>query len=198
MVMNNVFSEFSALMHTRLSAPIHNTTEDSIRYTFFAALLKRANVQPHEIALEYPHPAVAGKIVDTYIPSLDGKPVVIEFKYDRNIPSGRAGRKTHNAGALFADIYRLYKFEASESDRLLVYCTDQIMAKYFRKPANDYSVFFDLVQGQTMSIDDKFMSTKPDTVKKRIGGAMNVVLECLWTDNLPQEHYLRIYGVLPQ
>lgn len=195
-VIDNVFSEFSSLMHTRLAASIY-TTEDSIRYTFFIALLTRTSIKPHEIVLEYPHP-VSGK-VDTYIPSLKGKSVVIEFKYDRNIPSKNAVPRPQNAGEIFADVYRLYRFTApAEPDRLLIYCSDRIMAQYFRNPANGYSDFFDIGQGQTILIDDKFINTKTATFKKKIGGPMAVILECLWTDSLPQEHHLRIYKIIPQ
>jgi hypothetical protein len=157
--MDDVFSEFSSLIHTRLSTSIH-TTEDSIRYTFFVALLNHTNLKPHDIVLEYPHPTISGES-DTFIPSLNGQPVVIEFKYDRDIPSGSSVPKTQNAGELFADIYRLSKFTAlPEPERFLVYCTDQIMAQYFRKPANRYSGFFDLACGHTMLIDQKFPDSR--------------------------------------
>jgi hypothetical protein len=147
--------------------------------------------------LEYPHPAIKGEI-DTYIPSLNGKPTVIEFKYDRDIPSGSDVPKPQNAGELFADIYRLYRLTMpTDPDRLMVYCTDRIMAQYFRNPKNGYSGFFDLAQGQTMSIGDSFISSKPNTFRKYIGGPMSVTLECLWPEDLPSDHYLRIYRVVP-
>jgi len=65
--MKEVLEEFSILLRERLSKMY--TTEDSVRFTFFAALLKRTNIAPHEIILEYPHPKIPGAEVDTYIPS---------------------------------------------------------------------------------------------------------------------------------
>jgi len=196
MSLEDVFSEFSDLMHTRLSALIH-TTEDSIRYTFFTALLSRTDLRPHEVILEFPHPTISGKI-DTYIPSLNGKPTAIEFKYDRNIPSGSAVPRSQNADELFADIYRLVKFTApSEPDRFLVYCTDRIMAHHFRNPDKHYGRFFDLQCRDTMRIGEKYIEDKSKTFRKYIGGTLSTNLECVWTEELSQEHHLRIYSILP-
>ena len=196
MPLEDVFSEFSDLMHTRLSALIH-TTEDSVRYTFFTALLSRTGVGPHEVILEFPHPAISGRI-DTYIPSLGGRPTAIEFKYDRNIPSGSAVPRPQKAGKLFADLYRLVRFTApSELDRFLVYCTDHIMAQYFRNPDNRYGGFFDLRCGDTMRIDEEYIEDKSMTFRKNIGGTLSTDLVCVWTEELPHKHHLRIYSVLP-
>ena len=197
MIANNVFAQFSMLMQTRLSTPIL-TTEDSVVFTFCVALLTHANVQPHEIILEYPHPVLPDKEVDAYLPSLSSGPVAIEFKYNRSIPSGRNKPETQEAGKLFNDIYRLCTFTASpEPERLLVYCTDQIMAKYFRNPRNGYGSFFDLRVGQTMEVDKDFVDSKAMTFRREIGGSMSATLGCLWTGNLPEDHYLRILKVVP-
>ena len=198
-MINKVFAEFSSLLRTRFAESVY-TTEDSIRYTFFIALLTHTDIKPHEIILEYPHPVMSAQ-VDTYIPSLDGKPIVVEFKYDRNIPSKSAVPRPQNAGEIFADIYRLHKYTVSptrDRDRLLIYCSDRIMAQHFLNPANGYSGFFDIAQGKTILIDDKFIDSKTVTFKKQIGGPMAVILECLWAESLPQEHHLRIYKIIPQ
>ena len=49
-VMTQAIAAFVPLLKTRLSASIF-TTEDSVRYTFFAALL-HAGVQPEQVVLE--------------------------------------------------------------------------------------------------------------------------------------------------
>ena len=196
MSLEEVFSEFSDLMHARLSALVH-TTEDSVRYTFFVALLRRGGVSPHDLILEFPHPAISGEI-DTYIPSLSGRPTAIEFKYDRNIPSGSNVPKPQKAGKLFADLYRLASLTAPlELDRFLVYCTDHIMAEYFRKPSNRYGILFDLRRGYTMRIDEKYVEDKSTTFRRNIGGALSTNLVCAWTAELPQNHHLRIYRISP-
>ena len=80
--------EFQELLTTRFNRGVH-TTEDGVRYTFFAALM-RAGFSPDEIALEFPHTATKGKEIDTVIVDEAGLPAAaIEFKYDRAIPSAR-------------------------------------------------------------------------------------------------------------
>ena len=84
----NAASNFADLLRVRFENAVP-TTEDSVRYTFFAGLL-RAGLQPHEIVLEHRHDAIAGAEIDTFIPGIGtGPAVAIEFKYDRGIPSGR-------------------------------------------------------------------------------------------------------------
>src|SRR5437899_2686070 len=128
--MENVIAAFADLLRIRFETGVL-TTEDSIRYTFFAALLAETALKPNDIVLEYPHPQIHGAKIDTFIPSYNGKPVAIEFKYDRLIPSGAAIPRPQNAGELFKDIWRLMQFApVTEANRILVFCTDAIMIKY--------------------------------------------------------------------
>ncbi|NMX21939.1 hypothetical protein C5S30_05815 [ANME-1 cluster archaeon GoMg4] len=104
--MKNVLEGFSTLLRERLSKTY--TTEDSVRYTFFITLLKQTNIAHHEIILEYPHPEISGAKIDTYIPSTsERKGITLEFKYDRQIPSGKHSPRPQKAGKLFNDIYKL-------------------------------------------------------------------------------------------
>ncbi|HJV45277.1 MAG TPA: hypothetical protein VJ824_06075, partial [Bacillota bacterium] len=99
------------------------TTEDSVRYTFFTTLMNELNVQPYEVILENLHPSIERIKVDTYIPSTTNrKGLVSEFKYDREIPSGKNAPRPHKAGKVFADIYRLFQFDTdSNTVKWLVY-----------------------------------------------------------------------------
>ena len=87
--MQDIFAEFAQLLRKRFGQGVH-TTEDSIRYTFFAALLAKSDLEAQDVVLEYPHPQIPGAKVDTLLTSDRGAPVVIEFKYDRR----RVGRRT--------------------------------------------------------------------------------------------------------
>ncbi len=165
---------------------------------YFFALITHTSLKLHDLILECPHPQIKGTTVDTFIPSLARKPVVIEFKYDREIPSGKSVPRPQNAGELFNDIYRFSKFAmGSEPDRLVIYYTDNVMAKYFRRPRNGYFQFFDLPQGEVMQIDHHYIETKPSTFKNSIKGIPQVDLICLWIENLLNDHELRIYRVMP-
>ncbi len=131
-MLEDVFATFAGMLRTRFERGVH-TTEDSIRYTFFAALLTQPTIKPHEVVHEFPHPQLPGAEIDTFMPAYDGKTVAIEFKYDRAIPSGAAIPRPLNAGELFRDIWRLSQLKtATEAERFLVYCTDPIMRRYFR------------------------------------------------------------------
>ena len=66
------FDKFGELLDERLLRHVY-TTEDSIRYTFFHCLTSHAGINPVDIILEQPHPAIDGAKVDLYIPSLDDR-----------------------------------------------------------------------------------------------------------------------------
>jgi hypothetical protein len=60
-----VLNDFAALLSVRLSRNVF-TTEDSIRYTLNASLI-RAGIAPDRIIVEYKHPTIPGAEVDTVI-----------------------------------------------------------------------------------------------------------------------------------
>ena len=89
-MLDETFELFSKYLQTRLLKNVY-CTEDSVRYTFFAALLRSTNLNPEDLILEY-HPNIPNAEIDTFIPSYDGTGVVMEFKYDRKIPSQKMPR----------------------------------------------------------------------------------------------------------
>jgi len=195
--MNELLKEFSTLLKERLGKTY--TTEDSVRYTFFTALLKRTNIAPHEIILEYPHPNIPGAKVDTYIPSSSGrKGLVLEFKYNRQIPCGRKAPKSKRAGELFNDIYRLTQFHVDPNSTLLfVYLTDSEMAKYLKNDLNGLANFFELPIGEVLRIDKAYISSKAETFQRAIGGSFNAEIKCMWKEEMPEYHEMRVYEILP-
>ena len=161
--MEGVWAHFTDLLRTRLEAAVF-TTEDSIRYTFYSAFSAKTGIEPHEIVLEFPHPQIKRARVDTYLPAFRGASVAIEFKYDREIPSGQAIPKPQKAGQLFKDMDRLARFDLDHPvRRLLVYVADPLMVVYFRNPANGHARFFLLPQGESFSVQREYLKGKPQT-----------------------------------
>lgn len=195
--MQLVLTEFANLLRRRLGQT--HTSEDSMRYTFFSALVNNTNLQPHELILEYPHPKIPGAEVDTYIPSInDRKGLVLEFKYDRQIPSGKNSPRPQKAGKLFNDMFRLTKFNTdTDALRWFVYLTDTEMASYFRNRQNGLTDFFELPVGQELTINDQYINARSETFQKAIGGSFSARLRCVCSEALPSEHYLRIFEILP-
>lgn len=185
---------FAELLRVRFENEVP-TTEDSIRYTFFAGLL-RAGLPPHEIVLEHRHDAIAGAEIDTFIPGIGtGAAVAIEFKYDRGIPSGRNQPKTMKAGAVVSDMARLRQVR-SDCLRFFVYITDQEMAVYWRNERNRFSKMFSLRPGQSLDVPIELLNDMPATFRSRLKGwsaPLRLVGVCC--EDLPRSHYLRMFEV---
>ena len=196
-IMKEVLEQFSTLLKRRLG--IVYTTEDSVRYTFFVALLKQTNIAPHEVILEYPHPKIPRAEVDTYVPSTqERKGLILEFKYDREIPSHTNSPRPQKAGKLFNDIYKLTRFDADPDATLwLIYLTDGEMANYLRNAHNGLVDFFELPVGEVLKIDENYISSKSATFKGDIGGSTTVDIECIWNEEMPNQHEVRVYEISP-
>lgn len=196
--MNKVFEQFGKLLKTRLEPQVP-TTEDSVRYTFFAALLDVTELKPHQVILEYSHPNIDLAEVDTWIPELNGEIVAIEFKYDREIPSGRNAPRTQKAGKLFHDLYRLLEIvDHDPIKRIFVYLASNEMVKYMKNPKNGLEDFFSLEQGKELEIEDEFFTSKAKTFRDEVGCPFSARLVSLWKQHLPNDHELRVYEVHSQ
>ena len=189
--MTTIFTDFARLLETRFNRAVP-TTEDSVRYTLFAAML-RNDIEPDAVILEFPHPVIARAQVDTWMPAFRGIDVAIEFKYDRDPPGGKNQPKTQKAGAVFADLRRLRLL----SDRAVcyfVYVTTKEMDVYFRNPRNGHKELYELLPGKSVEIRSSYFSDKPRTFKTAVRGAF----EAMVTGVLKQRfgsHSLRVYNV---
>jgi len=187
-------SEFADLLRIRFEKAVP-TTEDSIRYTFFAALL-RAGLQPHEIVLEHRHDAIAGAEIDTFIPGIGTGPgVAIEFKYDRGIPSGRNQPRTMKAGAVISDMGRLRQVR-SECLRYFIYVTDEEMAIYWRNERNRLSQIFSLRPSECLDLGSELLNEMSATFRAKLKGwsaPLRLVSVC--NEDLPRSNYLRMFEV---
>ena len=87
--MYKTVKHFAKLLSERLVAKVA-TTEDSIRYTFFYALLSSGGYIHTDVIIENQHPVIEGGEIDVLISPRDGSPsIAFEFKYDRAIPGGK-------------------------------------------------------------------------------------------------------------
>ena len=64
--MHSTFALFAELLKERLAAKVP-TVEDSVRYTFFYALLSSGACSHTEVFIEYPHPVIKAKEIDFLI-----------------------------------------------------------------------------------------------------------------------------------
>ena len=194
--LSTAFNEFSDLMQERIFRSVH-TTEDSIRYTLFHALTKSLSIGPSDVIMEYPHPTIEKKLVDTVIPPKDARlGLVFEFKYDREHPGGKSQPKTMKAGLVFKDLFRLARFDQENHRRFFVYMTDREMAVYFSNGSNRLEDFFNLEEGRELRIDDEYMAGRPATFVKAVG---DLFIECTITCHLERlvggSMWLRIYEI---
>lgn len=192
--MQSIFTTFADLIRERIEAGTP-TTEDSVRYTFFAALLENG-VAAKDVVLEYPHPAIARAEVDTWLPSYQGVAVAIEFKYDRDPPGGKNQPRTQKAGSVFRDLRRLSLTAAeTKAKSYFVYLTTAEMAIYFRNPNNGHHGLFGLRPGETTTIKNSYFEGKPNTFMATLGEKFEATLTTVMSRSLPAGYELRIYEV---
>jgi hypothetical protein len=194
MAFDHILESFGDLLAIRFSRKVF-TTEDSVRYTLFAALLRNPDFQPEAIVLEQAHPAIPRAEVDMWIPPTnmhDG--LAVEFKYDREIPSARNAPRTQKAGKVFHDIYRLGLLP-STMQRLFVYVASAEMVSYFQNRSNGLTDFFDLPKGKSILIDSAFLAGRSNTFTRSIAEVPNVAATMLHSRSLPSKHVLRVFEV---
>ena len=192
--MKIIFVQFADLLDIRFRKKVF-TSEDAIRYTMFASMLNRG-IPPDCLSLEQPHPTLHSAEIDTWLQIDDEKPIVFEFKYDRDIPSGKNQPKTLKAGKVFNDLYRLLLINANVgSTCYFVYVTTKEMAVYFANPGNGHNALFDLPPGKSIEIRSDYFSGKPPTFRKNVGGEFEARVKSVLSKSLAADHSLRIYEV---
>jgi len=194
--MDHVFKIFSEYLTFRLTDHIY-TTEDSVRYVFFASLLQSLKLSPNDVILEYPHDVIKRAKIDTFIPGLNNSSIAIEFKYDRKIPSGKNSPKPQKAGKLFNDIRRLLLFKQSEDIQCyFIYLTDEEMNAYLTNQNNKLKDFYCIEPHNSLRIDANYIANKSKTFQQSVGGELVGTLTCVMSETLPCNHFLRVYSVV--
>ena len=195
--MEEVFSDFATYLSERLHRGVF-TSEDSVRYTFFHALVSSGSCSHSDIVLEMPHPALSGKKIDTVIePSRGGPSAALEFKYHSRIPSGENQPRPQNAGKCFDDIFRLARLTEPEATvRFFVYVTDDEMAEYLHNPRNGLSEWFDLPHETPYRITREFIARRPPTFQKEANKHYCPrTVTCHFSRELRDSHWLKVYRV---
>ncbi|MEM7206488.1 MAG: hypothetical protein AAF434_01565 [Pseudomonadota bacterium] len=193
--MIEVFEIFGRLLEDRFRLDVI-TTEDSVRYTFFAALLN-SGVKPEHVVLEFPHPEIERAKIDTWLPEYGGSAVAVEFKFDRDPPGGKNQPKTQKAGAVFKDFRRqalLTKLTGVRS--FFVYVTSQEMAVYFRNPSNGHTKLWELEKDSVMEIDTEYLAGKPKTFIKTFGDQFEAKIIGAFQADLSGGNYIRAYEIV--
>lgn len=195
MQLDLVLESFGNLLETRIGQGVF-TTEDSIRYTFFAALMRESDLQPENVVLEHPHPTISRAEVDTWVPPSNGRQgLAVEFKYDRKIPSGHNTPRTQKAGKVFHDLYRLGQVP-STMQRLFIYVAGPEMTAYFKNHSNGLVNFFDLPKGKSERIDSAFLAERSATFVKSAAEVPNIYAVAMYARRLPMDHELRVFEVI--
>lgn len=195
--------EFIQLLKKRLDGNVF-TTEDSVRYTFFAALMHHG-VTPDQVVLEAPYRTIPRAKLDTLIyNSPPSPPIAIEFKYTRALPGGGAVPRPMLAGMLFADLGRLLLWP-DPVIRYFIYVTGREMHRYLTIPSTHGSfsrttlapIFTTLqADGEPHDVGVASFAGVPATFSKHLGawpGAATITV--LAHEALPQEHYVWVFRI---
>ena len=192
--MNAIFEDFAQLLESRLCDRVL-TTEDSVRYTLFAAMLHH-NVQPNSVIMECPHPGIPRAQIDTWISKHFENDIAIEFKYDRKMPGGRNQSKTQKAGSVFHDLFRLQLVNRrTGAVCYFIYLADSEMHVYFRNPDNRHQELYDLTQNTTLRINEDYFANRPQTFMRNLKETFEASITGVLGRSLSGDHHLRIFKV---
>ena len=175
-----IFKKFSTLVeerfkvitegHSELKEP-YQESEDTIRYMMFHALTTAEEISPLNVYLEYPHPEVPNKDyakLDTFVAPMRNRPsLAFEMKFQKKIGNNDIP-KPNNAGAVFADIFKLALFRKGSGNikRYFVYVADNHMIKYLCNPK--YEPFIRLQENMGFKIASEYLNKKPKTFIKQL------------------------------
>ena len=189
----STYEKFASYLQDRLSTGQH-LTEDSVRYSFFLAVLETTDIKQHEMILELPHPKFPGKEIDTYIASAATRPeLFFEFKFHRAAKSNSP--KPQKAGSLFKDISRLASLVSGNKHCIVVYLTCSEMARYFAKHQAAYSNFWGQPTGGSFAFDSLFVSNTTDTFRKASGELHGARVHVEFSATLKDEYHIRVLNV---
>lgn len=143
----------------------HLLTEDTVRFAAARALAS-AGADPAGLAVEWPHPSLAGSRVDLVA---GGRPpaALIEFKYPRE-PNEKNAAWTMALGEVLKDFYRLAVYPG-RADRLFVYAETARLRRFMARSAVRYGLALDV--GQVALRPDE-AARLPTTAARIIGAEL--------------------------
>lgn len=191
------FILFSKLINERLLDGAH-MSEDNVRYAYYLSVNQVGNIFHTEVFLEYPHPKLPGKEIDSFIKGdFYPKGIAIEFKYDRANPGGTNQNRTQRAGSFLADLFRLNKIPNSTAeDKYFAYLTDKEMASYFLNPQNKLSGLYNIQQNKDYQLDADLVNSLAKSASNQV---RTLVSPChirgFFKKDLERGHQLRVFSV---
>lgn len=194
--MINNLNYFESLLEERFKID-KNISEDTIRYLFFSSLILSNSAKPNDIFLEYPHPQIDKAKIDTYINFKNEKPNwIIEFKFDREIPSKKNSPRTMKAGKLFNDLYRLKTCNINENSRyFFIYVTDPEMFYYLNNENNGLKSFFNLQVERNLHINNFYLEGKSKTFEDQFPKNFSCNIKSLYSKDFNNNYFVRIYEI---
>ncbi|MCH8146758.1 MAG: hypothetical protein IH987_02030 [Planctomycetes bacterium] len=169
------FAEFARELRIRLAADTH-TTEDTIRYYFWNALVK-SGADAHTLVPEMPHPnpAMKGKEVDLRLDAKPFGPAWLEVKYNRGLPSKRNLPRTQVYGALLTDFFKLALIEDGDP-KLVLYVSTPEMVRHLKNNA-----------GGLLESTDRPFVLSPEDFDDLPASARNTVLKKVVFEDAPPQ-----------
>jgi hypothetical protein len=208
--MDEVYELFTKHLKRRFEIENNDVkiNEIIIEYTFLDSINSTRNILPENVNIDFPlgnqenNDILAdNKRMDLFITNLNEKHIIAEFKFHRK----KKPPKTRNAGQVFADVIKLYKFRIRDKNikRLFIYVYDKVMDEYYRKKINEFSI---INVGNLFPIDRNYLENRPETFKKEIKRVTNyndlpevnfIKLKCVCSSHLPNFNFLKIFEVIP-
>lgn len=195
-IIRSLASLATALQH-RFNLGLH-TTEDAVRYTFFASILSELKCGPERLILEYPHPKRERALVDAWISSWNDEPeIALEFKFHRRPPDAKNRPRTMLAGSILSDLSKLADFDDSKVvRRIFVYVYGAEMQQYYNNKNNGMTDLF--VQGSTdVLVTDQILEGKSETFLNNAGPIVPCRLSPLVREQISEHFRLLAYEVFP-
>ena len=185
-----IYGKFEEYLINRISSGQH-LTEDSVRYSFFAALINQKFCKQADVILEIPHPKITNAEIDSLIklPKLN---IFLEFKYHRKTRSNSP--KPDKAGSLFKDFNRLSLLE-QDGLKYVIYFTDYEMAAYFKKHQSQYGEFWLYKEKESFEFNDQYLLNTNKTFRKACGESKNCRVETIYTSKFKTAHEIRIFQI---
>jgi len=210
----SVYEEFWEMLKKRFEeqknlGDMYKIEEDTIRYFFFTAVVKKGGYEPSDFWLEGHFFAGKNFELDMLIkPAEDSckESVAIEFKYNRLGNEKSDGTKTENAGKAFRDLNRLAQLGSLAQRRFFVYVMDGRMKDYFSSGKNLWSkslkVSLPLEEENTAKISAKDVQELNGKCKSFYNSATDkgefefkhdFSVECVFSQPCDTDKYLCIY-----
>lgn len=187
------YDRFTEFLEKRIASSQH-LTEDSVRYSFFSAVLQTTPIEQHELILELPHPKYPEQAIDTYVAAADDRPeLFFEFKFHRT--SGSKSPTPQKAGSLFKDVARLASLHSNGRRCVVIYLTCSEMATYFEKNEAAYSAFWRQATGSEFIYDKAFLAKTSSTFQKESGEYHAARVRVEFSKELTCGYHLRIFDV---